>query len=82
MSRGWLKCTVTQGMFSDERAIAYSRYASQPYEYSVFVPATLVREQEPTAVSVNIIRDNGHTYVVLPDDVRTVIPVNPDDLTT
>ena len=80
MSERWLRCTVLKGMFSDERAVLYSKNGS---EFSFFVPTDRVlgdvdREGK---VRVRVFSDDGGWWAVMPNENQTIIPVSEADLT-
>lgn len=79
MSDGWLKCSVTEGMFSDESAVTYSVGAGQR-EYSFFVPKSKVRENGFPAVRVSVVRNGQQTLAIFPNDLRSAVPVRESDL--
>lgn len=70
MSEGWLACEVSDGMFSDERAVTYG-------DTSVFVPADDVRQD---VVKITYFTDQGGVFAILPTAERTIIPINEADL--
>lgn len=72
----WLKCSVSKGMFSDELTVFVKTSCGDPV--SVFVPKAYA-EAESGRVKVRVADDNRH-FVVLPNDLQTVIDVNPADL--
>ncbi|MEX2212618.1 MAG: hypothetical protein WD768_00725 [Phycisphaeraceae bacterium] len=70
MSEDWLKCDISEGMFSDERAVTYG-------DMSVFVPEDSVDNE---AVKVMTFEDEGGIFAVLPTSDRAIIAVKKSDL--
>ena len=80
MSEKLLKCSIFKGMFRDELAVKCTRKSGSPM--SVFVPKDRVRgevNQEGT-VEVQVFRDGGAAWAVLPSTDRATIPVSESDL--
>ncbi len=80
MSHSWLRCRVFKGMFSDERAIVFPLKSG--VSSSAFVPKSAVRGEidQEGKVRVEVFRDNGTIWAVLPTDDRESIPVRETDL--
>lgn len=79
MNRSWLRCSISKGMFSDERAVTYPP-RNGLHSHSFFVPSDDVREQGGTAVRVEIFSGNGATFAVFPNDARTTVAIEPSDI--
>jgi len=77
MSEKLLACEVFPGMFSDELAVRYSAKTSAA---SVFVPKASVVSIDGSFVRVNVFKDGATTWAVLPNETRTIIEVDADDL--
>ena len=76
----WLRCDVTQGMFSHEAAATYMLNGRQIC--SEFVPIDTVRwdASGQGQVSVEVFERDGQWYAVLPTNYRDVIPIDKADL--
>lgn len=75
-----LKCHVLDGCFSDERVVVLRLWNGE--RYSEFVPAAEVTGDIDTdgELSVDVYRDNGTTWAVLPTEYRDMVAVNEADL--
>lgn len=75
----WLKCHVSKGMFSNERAIVVRRKGNGTLEF--FVPQVAVRgEGEGGRVEVSVIDRQGAKWAVLPTPYKESIPVDEEEL--
>lgn len=74
MAQQWLKCNVSEGMFSNERVIAFNMRGNGSLEE--FVPADKVEGQgKDGRVKVRVItRDDGQ-WAVLPTPYSETVPV-------
>ena len=75
-----LKCRVLKGMFSSERAVVVSLPNGR--KSSAFVPSSEVRGDLNCDgdVCVDVFRDGGVVWAVLPTDYRETVPVQENDL--
>lgn len=85
MSEKWLRCTIGQGMFSDELAVTVSPRPENPTEVtSVFVPKSLVRTDEGTnhrgRLKVETYQRDTIWWAILPTEDQINIPVREIDL--
>lgn len=72
MSDQWLKCLVTEGMFSDESVVQITTLADQ--QLSFFVPTSATRDNQ---LKVHVIeRTKDGTLVVIPNENRSIVPVS------
>jgi len=80
MTKGLLKCSIFKGMFRDELAIKCTRRSGS--KISVFVPKDRVcgGVNGEGEVNVQVFRDGGAAWAVLPSSDRATIPVNESDL--
>lgn len=80
MEKKRLKCRVLKGMFSNERAVVV--YLMNGTKSSAFVPASEVRGEvdRDGDVSVDVFRDGGSVWAVLPTEYRDTLPVRELDL--
>lgn len=73
MSEQWLKCSVSRGMFSDERAVEIN---SRNGRLSVFVHQRFVHETGSIGkLRVGVFESEGIRWAVLPTETRPSIPV-------
>lgn len=81
MTQQWLKCSVSEGMFSNERVISVDVRGGGIQDE--FVPADTVEGQgEDGLVKVNVfIRDDGR-WAVLPTCYSETIPIERRQLIT
>ena len=79
MEKKRLKCHVLKGMFSSERAVVFLVNGKKS---SAFVPASEVRGEvdRDGDVNVDVFRDRGSVWAVLPTEYRETVPVNEHDL--
>lgn len=79
MTQQWLKCSVSKGMFSNERVIIFNIKGNGSLEE--FVPADKVEGQGKNGrVKVRVItRDDGQ-WAVLPTPYGKTVPVEPAQL--
>lgn len=77
-----LKCLVRKGMFSNERYVVFHMIDGE--EASFFVPLTAVQGEvdHEGSVAVDVYRDKGKLWAVLPTDYRVNVVVNEADLLT
>lgn len=85
MNEKWLKCTVHEGMFSDEYSVTVApKQRSGRDVTSVFVPRDLVRrksEDSPEGLlQVRVYRQGSTWWAVLPSENQVAIPVGDADL--
>jgi hypothetical protein len=73
----WLKCTVANGMFSDECTIIVRTRNGEMV--SVFVPKDLTQRTEGR-VKVRVTESQGHSFALLPDEHQSIIDVDASDL--
>ena len=75
-----LKCHVLKGMFSNERAVVVLLVNGK--KSSAFVPASEVRGEvdRDGDVNVDVFRERGSVWAVLPTEYREAVPVNEHDL--
>ncbi|HET6399874.1 MAG TPA: hypothetical protein VFH95_00590 [Candidatus Kapabacteria bacterium] len=74
MSERQLGCSVSKGMFSDERAVTYR-------DVSVFVPREKVHEQNGhSSVDVKIFQAGKSLFAVLPSEDARIVPIEDRDL--
>jgi len=80
MEKKRLKCHVLKGMFSSERAVVVLLLNGK--KSSAFVPANEVRGEvdRDGEVNVDVFRDRGAVWAVLPTEYRETVPVNEQDL--
>lgn len=73
----WLRCIINKGMFSDERTVTVSTRSGE--NIAVFVSKDDADEQN-NRVKVEALTDGSQPVVALPDDHRSVVDVNAEDL--
>ncbi len=73
----WLKCTVSKGMFTDERTVTVRTRGGELI--SVFVPIDAADETHGR-VKVRVAERGGYSMALLPDEHRSVIDVESSDL--
>ncbi len=73
----WLKCTVANGMFSDEYTVIVRTRNGETV--SVFVPKDSTQQAEGR-VKVRVTECQGHSFALLPDEHQSVIDVDASDL--
>ncbi len=75
MTSQWLECSVIKGMFSSELAVGVRRRSGS--RFSTFVPKESVRGEIDSAgaVRVQVFRELGIAWAVLPSPEREIIPV-------
>ncbi len=80
MTQGWLKCHILKGMFSDERVVVFHLVNGE--RYSEFVPAEKVRGEinSDGALAVGIYRQDGASFVELPNEYQDLFAVADKDL--
>jgi len=76
----WLNCQLDRGMFSDEMAVTYPP-TGEPVS-SVFVPIDHVQGNAGSIgkVRVAIAEDKGRCFALLPSQERTIVLVQPSDI--
>lgn len=85
MNENLLKCQVFPGMFSDELAVRYPRSgATTTYVNSFFVPREkvvgLVGDSGPAQLKVQVLREGGTAWAVIPSETQPAIVVDDADL--
>jgi len=84
MNESWLRCSVSQGMFSDELAVTIPNALDEEDTTSVFVPLDLVRRPNPPQteghVKVRAYLQNSIWWAILPTEYGLAIPVRDSDL--
>ena len=84
MNESWLRCSVSQGMFSDELAVTIPGSSDADERTSVFVPRDLVRPPTPGRteghVRVQAYQQDSTWWVILPTEYGLAIPVKSSDL--
>jgi len=80
MTRGWLKCRILKGMFSDERVVVYHLVNGE--RYSEFVPSDKVRGEinSEGTLAVGIYRQEGASFAELPTNYSDLVAVPEEDL--
>ena len=79
MAQSWLKCRVSNGMFSNERMIIVHRKGNGSVEF--FVPQESVEgEGEDARVQVEVLDRKDSKWAVLPTPYRDSIPINEEEL--
>jgi hypothetical protein len=73
----WLKCTISNGMFSDEFTVTVHSRNGDPI--AVFVPRQAA-DDENKRVKVKTFEREGRTIAVLPDEHQSVVDVKDSDL--
>jgi hypothetical protein len=76
-SQKWLVCKIVKGMFTNELTVTIKN--SSGLAVSVFVPKEAVC-QYSSLVKVYHFQLNGQDFVVLPDEYKTQVSVNAEDL--
>lgn len=79
MNEQWLRCTVQDGMFSDEVAVTYRPAQHAAREYSFFVPRSSVRLEEGR-VKVRVFREGQVAWAVFPNETQSLVAVDESDL--
>ncbi len=71
----WLRCRLTNGMFSDELAATYPDL--NRWQKSVFVPRAYVRnvQDQLGQVQVEVFVQDGTQYAVMPNARRDIVRV-------
>lgn len=73
----WLKCNISQGMFSDEFTVVVRTHRGE--DFSVFVPREAA-DAQANRVRVRAEEHNGMAIAVLPDENQSVVQVPSSDL--
>lgn len=79
MNERWLRCTVQDGMFSDEFAVTYRPANRAAAEYSFFVPRSTVRPEEGR-VKVRVFQQGPVAWAVFPNEMQSLVPIDESDL--
>lgn len=80
MSDMWLRCSVFQGVFSDEVAVAISPKEGDSVAFVVARSQVVGNPDQAGKVRVRLFRQGESVWAELPTENRTVIPVNEADL--
>lgn len=77
MTSVWLRCEIVKGMFSDEVTVVIRSQDGE--EISAFVPRDRVEEKE-RRVLVQVFKNGGGKFAVLPNESQTVVGINESEL--
>jgi hypothetical protein len=80
MAQQWLKCRVSEGMFSNERVIVFRGKGNDSIEE--FVPADMVevREGQEGRVRVFIVTRDDGPWAILPTPYSKTVPIDKEQL--
>lgn len=78
MSESWLDCEIGDGMFSDEMVVVFDTDKGEVVSF--FVPRSSVEDlgEAKGRLRVRVFEDGGQTWAVLPNEVQSIVPVNPE----
>ncbi len=78
MSESWLECEIGDGMFSDEMVVVFKTVRDDLVSF--FVPKSYVEDLGAAKgrVKVRVFEEDGQIWAVLPNEVQSIVPVNPE----